>query len=270
MICSRQLPALPLLYSLFTLLLTLGCTPAIQNNHTSNPNAYNTPPLRVGISADMPPMVYKIDGRLQGLEIDLAQQLGVYLKRPVKFIELDWDKQIPSLEAGKIDIIMSGMTITPKRAYRVSFTQPYMRSGQLLLVRSQEAKRYSKGIFSLMGNKPAIGTITNTTGDFFVTRTIHRANITRFSSSEKAVSALIKGDIDAFVHDAPVICYLAAQYESARLSPILQLAKEEMLAWAVNRMDQNLLSDVNTFLTTTRENQQLSNTITHWIPYIKP
>jgi polar amino acid transport system substrate-binding protein len=215
-------------------------------------------------------MVYKVDGRLQGLEIDFAQQLGAYLKREVKFVELNWDKQISNLEAGKIDIIMSGMTITPKRAYRVSFAQPYLRSGQLLLVRMSQAQLYSTGIFSLMGNKPAIGTIENTTGDYFITKTINRANITRFSSSEKAVSALIDGDIDVFVHDAPVICYFAAQNESARLSPIMQLANEEQLAWAVNKMDQNLLTDVNNFLTTIRGNRKLSNTIKHWIPYINP
>lgn len=245
-----------------------GCVSTNQMNSgmvsPSNPN----PPLKVGISTNMPPLVYKKGGKLQGLEVDLAQQLGQYLKRSIQFVELSWDKQIPSLEAGKIDIIMSGMSITPKRSYRVSFAQPYMRSGQMLLVRMNQAQLYSSGIFSLMGNKPAIGTIKNTTGDYFITKTINRANITRFKTSKQAVAALIKDDIDVFVHDAPVICYYAAQNEEQRLTPILKISNEEQLAWAVNKMDQQLLNEVNNFVTAAKGDGSLANSIRRWIPFM--
>ena len=128
--------------------------------------------LRVGVSANAPPLVYKKGNTLQGLEVDFARQLAKFLGREPHFVTLAWKDQLPALEEGKIDIIMSGMTITPKRAYRVAFAKPYMRSGQMLLVRMKEAQRYSSGIYSLMGNKPAIGTIKDTTGDFFITKTI--------------------------------------------------------------------------------------------------
>ncbi len=253
------------------LLLTFflsGCISNTQNNSGMTSAGNSNPPLKVGISTNMPPLVYKNGGKLQGLEVDLAQQLGQYLKREIQFVELSWDKQIPSLEAGKIDIIMSGMSITPKRSYRVSFAQPYMRSGQMLLVRMNQAQLYSSGIFSLMGNKPAIGTIKNTTGDYFITKTINRANITRYSNSKQAVAALIKDDIDVFVHDAPVICYFAAQNEEQRLTPILKISNEEQLAWAVNKMDQKLLSEVNNFVTAARGNGSLKSSVQRWIPFM--
>lgn len=253
---------------LFSFFFIAGCTPTVQNSQNFSNASNSSAPLRVGISANMPPLVYKASGRLQGLEIDFANQLGQYLNRNLKFVELAWDKQIQSLEAGKIDIIMSGMTITPKRAYRVAFAKPYMRSGQMLLVRMEKAQLYSSGIYSLMGNKPAIGTIENTTGDYFITQTINRANITRYKTSEKAVQALVKKEIDVFVHDAPVICHFAAQNEQSRLTPILQLSNEEQLGWAVNKMDQKLLQEVNGFLTEIDGNQIRQNTIKRWIPYI--
>lgn len=261
-------PVVYLTMSLLSLFFALGCTPTVQNSQNSNSASSVSAPLRVGISTNMPPLVYKNGGRLQGLEIDFANQLGQHLKRKVKFVELAWDKQIPSLEAGKIDIIMSGMTITPKRAYRVGFAKPYMRSGQMLLVRMEQAQLYASGIYSLMGNKPKIGTIENTTGDYFITKTINRANITRFKTSEKAVQALMKKKIDVFVHDAPVICHLAALNEESRLTPILQLSNEEQLGWAVNKMDQKLLQEVNGFLMEIDGNQTRQNTIKRWIPYI--
>ena len=256
--------------SLLSLFFTLGCTPTVQNSQNSNGVSNGSAPLRVGVSTHMPPLVYKAGGRLQGLEIDFANQLGQHLNRKVKFVELSWDKQIPSLEAGKIDIIMSGLTITPKRAYRVSFAKPYMRSGQMLLVRMEKAQLYASGIYSLMGNKPAIGTIENTTGDYFITKTINRANITRFETSEKAVQALIKEEIDVFVHDAPVVCHFAAVNEEARLTPILKLSNEEQLGWAVNKMDQKLLQEVNEFITTASGDGRLQDTLKRWLPMMFP
>lgn len=224
--------------------------------------------LRVGISANAPPLVFKAGRKLQGLEIDFAMQLGKFLDREVRFVEQSWDNLIPALEKGKIDIIMSGLTITPKRAYRVAFANPYMRSGQILLVRMKEAQRYSSGIYSLMGNKPAIGTIKDTTGDFFINTTINKANITRYKTSKKAVAALSSGEIDVFVHDAPIVCHYAAINEKAKLTPILQMATEEYLAWAVNKSDTVLLQKTNDFIATNSQGKRLQTTIKHWIPYL--
>lgn len=229
----------------------------------------NTQPvLKVGVSTNAPPLVYKSGGKFQGLEIDFANQLGTYLGRNIRFVELAWDKQIPALESGKIDIIMSGMTVTKKRQYRVAFAKAYMRSGQMLLVTSDKARLYSRGIYSLMGSKPKIGTIRNTTGDFFITKTINRGDITRFSTSKRAVQALIKEEIDVVVHDAPVVCHYAALYENKKLTPIMQMATEEYLAWAVNKMNSELLGRVNGFIEAKAADKTLHQTITRWIPYL--
>ncbi len=258
-----------LIYCVLSAILLIGCTATMQDTGASLSGSPKTKALRVGVSANAPPLAYKTGGKLQGLEIDLATQLGTYLGRDIRFVEMRWDKQIAALEEGKIDIIMSGMTITPKRAYRVAFSNPYMRSGQMLLVRMDQAGRFSSGIYSLMGSKPAIGTIKNTTGDFFITKTIHGANITRFSKSEQAVKALIDNKIDVLVHDAPVVCHLAALNEQNKLTPILQMATDELLAWPVNKMNGELLDQLNGFLVTKSRDGGLESTIKRWVPYLQ-
>lgn len=224
--------------------------------------------LRVGISANAPPLVYKAGSKLQGLEIDFAGQLAAHLGMQVKFVELPWSKQLTSLEEGRIDIIMAGMTVTPKRSYRVSFAKPYLKSGQILLVRMKQANRFSSGIYSLMGNRYTIATISGTTGDFFITKTINGAKIVRYKTSKEAVKGLIAGTVDAVVHDAPVICYYAAAHEADKLTPILQMATEEHLAWAVNKVDSALLEKVNGFVDEINADGRLQATIKRWIPYL--
>lgn len=262
----RSLPGYLLL--ILVVFISCGC---VQNStvlNTGDKPAVENGTLKVGISANAPPLVYKTGSKLQGVEVDFAGQLGNYLGKRVELVELGWDKLLPSLEEGRVDIIMSGMTITPKRAYRVAFAKPYMRSGQILLVRSDQARKYSSGIYSIMGNRPAMGVIENTTGDFFITKTINRPNLTRFKTSKSAVKALIDGEIDVFVHDAPIICYYAAMEESSKVTPILEMATEEYLAWAVNKTDSGLLSQVNEFLEIKSSSNELQATIKRWIPYM--
>lgn len=163
---------------------------------------------------------------------------------------------------------MSGMTVTPKRSYRVSFAKPYLRSGQIMLVKLDRAKNFTDGIVSLMGNRYTIGTISGTTGDYFITKTINGAKILRYKTSKDAVKGLIEGKIDVVVHDAPILCYYAAANEAEKLTPILQMGTEEYLAWAINKADSELLGKVNAFIDTIKADGRLTATVKRWVPYL--
>lgn len=65
------------------------------------------------------------DGKLDGLEIELANDLCARMKVKCTIVAQDWDGLIPSLTVGKFDVIMASMFITPKRLETIDFTQPY-------------------------------------------------------------------------------------------------------------------------------------------------
>lgn len=65
------------------------------------------------------------DGKLDGLEVELANDLCARMKIKCTIIAQDWDGLIPSLTVGKFDVIMASMFITPKRLETIDFTQPY-------------------------------------------------------------------------------------------------------------------------------------------------
>src|SRR5688572_3352430 len=104
-----------------------------------------TEPLRVGVTANFPPMIYKEGGKLVGVEADFARALGEELGRPVSLVELNWEDQIPALVEGRTDIVMSSMSITRPRQLRVAFTRPYLAMGQGVLVRREDANKYLLG-----------------------------------------------------------------------------------------------------------------------------
>lgn len=257
-----------LLCLMLAALIVAGCNPSVYNPAQQRVGASGKQLLRVGISTNSPPLAYKQGSNIIGLEADFARQLAAYLDRELVFVEMSWDKQLPALESGKTDIIMSGMTITPKREYRVAFANPYMRSGQMLLFKATNRRQFSAGLFSLMGDSPVIGVIEGTTGDYFITETINRPRLIRFPTSAKAVKALIDGEIEVFVHDTPIICHYAAINEKAHLTPLLEMITEEYLGWAVNRGNPLLLEKVNAFVDENRKSGRLQATITRWIPYM--
>lgn len=241
-----------------------SCAPANQPYNTKADSSV----LRVGVSANAPPLIYKKGRKITGLEADFAKRLARSAGKKAKFIEVEWSKQIDALENNKIDIIMSGMTITDARRYRIAFSDPYLRSGQILLVRLKDKARFSTGIYSLMNSNYTIGTVKNTTGDIFITRAINGAKTKAFTKSEHAVKALINEEIDAFVYDAPMVCHYAAVNENAKLTPILTLATEEYLAWGIRKQDSELRTQANQFLQRLNSSGQLPQMIRTWIPYM--
>ena len=65
------------------------------------------------------------DGKLEGLEVDLANDFCARMKIECTIVAQDWDGLIPSLTVGKFDVIMASMFITDKRLEVMDFTQPY-------------------------------------------------------------------------------------------------------------------------------------------------
>lgn len=245
--------------------ISSGC---VQTTGTGTSAKASDNTLRVGVSANSPPLIFKKGPQFTGLEVDFSRQLGTYLGKDVKIIPVPWDKQLDYLNAGKTDIVMSGMTVTSKRSYRANFSLPYLNSGQLMVSKLENKSRFNKGIYSLMNSTYIIGTIENTTGDYLITKSINQAKRKQFKKSKEAIDAIIRGDIDVFVYDAPGACYYAAMNEQNKLTVHLDLLSHENLAWAIAKENTILLDQVNQFITGIHKSGELQKTIKRWIPYM--
>jgi octopine/nopaline transport system substrate-binding protein len=72
-------------------------------------------------------------GKLEGFEIDLANDLCARMKVKCEIVAQDWDGIIPALQAKKYDAIMAGMTITDKRKEVINFSIPYADTPSVFL-----------------------------------------------------------------------------------------------------------------------------------------
>lgn len=106
--------------------------------------------LRVGLSTFVPWAMRDKQGELVGFEVDVARRLAKDAGLKVEFIPTAWDGIIPALLAGKFDVIIGGLSITPERNMSVLFTSHMLTLGyNLLLIRSYlQIKQLMKTITS--------------------------------------------------------------------------------------------------------------------------
>ena len=220
--------------------------------------------LRVGVSANTPPMVFKEGGQIVGVERDLAEALGRELGRRVVFVEEKFENLIDSLCENRIDIIMSSMSITPARSHRLAFTEPYLRVGQLALTRS--ADRYSYLMNLTAYAKHGIGVKPATTADLLVQQEFPQVKRRYYRDGQAAAEALAKQDIDLFIGDAPFIWYLAGLYETKGVVVTPMVLSQEDLAWGLRRSDTALLEAANRLLQKARASGELNRVFSKWMP----
>ncbi len=242
------------------IILLSGCetTPA------APPAAAAPTVLRVGVSPKSPPMVFKEGGHIVGVEADLASSLSKSLGRRVVFVEQDWEKLIDALCENHIDIIMSAMSITPARQYRIAFANPYLKVGQMALTRGGE--NYSFVLDLASQAKRGVGVKPGTTADFLVRQEFPRVGRKYYKSGEDAAAALMKKKIDLFISDGPMIWHLAARYENKGLAVMPLILSQEVLGWGVRRSDTQLLDGANAYLRQAQENGELNRILSRWMP----
>jgi len=257
-----------LLYLLIIYSLITAC------GTTSQKNIVDVKPdehiLRVGVSTDAPPLIYKQGEQVVGLEAELAREFAQYLGKSVRFIEVEWEDQISALLDNRTDIIMSGMSITKMRQIRISFSQPYYKTGQMVLLHKRNQGRIPIDYYAIKGMsiKLKIGVVKGTTGQTYVLDNFGTAKkISPFDTSKEAVDTLLDNDIDILIHDGPIVLMLASEYDSKGLTTSNSHLTEEYLAWGIRKNDIELLNSANRFIDTCKQEGKLNTIISRWIPF---
>ncbi len=156
--------------------------------------------LRVGVQPANPPFSYTdLNGDLRGFDIDIAWALCEKIEAECRLIPSDWEDLIPSLREGRLEAVVSSMSITDKRRKLVDFTQKYYESPARFI-----ARRGSGIEISEAGLKDRlIGVKRGTTHDDYLKDNYQDvADIRRYSQQEDALVDLVLGRLDLVMGNA--------------------------------------------------------------------
>jgi len=162
--------------------------------------------LVVGTTGDMPPLnMTTKDGEIIGLEPDIAKLIADGMGVKLRFEKLPFSKLLEALENGKVDIILSEMTITAKRNLKVAFVGPYFISGKSVLAKTEKIKSI-KSISDLNNSETKVTALKGSTSQLFVETNMPDAKLITATNYDKAVKMVIDGKVDALIAGYP-ICF---------------------------------------------------------------
>ena len=173
--------------------------------------------LVVGITGTQPPLnATNKAGEVIGLDADIAKLIALSMGVKIKFSKMPFSELLPALEAGKVDMVISSMTMTLERNLKVAFVGPYYVSGKGILTKAsaiaalQETDGLNKAEFK-------VAALKDSTSQKFVEAAAPNAELVKVKSYDEALDMLFQDKIKALVADYPFCAFSAFRHRDKGL-----------------------------------------------------
>ena len=177
---------------------------------TFQENAEGKEELRMATNAQFPPYEYYEGEKIVGIDAEMAAAIADKLDKKLVIDDMDFDAIITSVQTGKSDIGMAGLTVTEERLQNINFTDTYAKGIQSVIV-PEGSEITSIDDLSKEGATYLIGTQKGTTGDIYAEDDFGAERVMKYASGNEAVQALITGKIDCVIIDnEPAKAYVEA------------------------------------------------------------
>jgi polar amino acid transport system substrate-binding protein len=203
--------------------------------------------LRIGMSTFVPWAFRNRAGELIGYEIDVATRLAQDMGVRPEFVPTAWDGIVPALLAGRFDMIIGGMTVTPARNLSANFTNSYSASGVDLAA----SKRLAEGMTTMEAwNRPNV-TISGRRGTSALAaaqRLFPRATFRQFDDDAQSILEVVNGRAHGMVGSMPRPRFAVLDNEAALFSPFPQPLARQIDSMAVRKGDPDALNFLNNWI----------------------
>ena len=257
------------LYRLFPVVLSIGLFGC--GNSTTQENANSTtapvtenkdtfvsslpdtaPTLKVAMTGDLPPFSFQDDyGNMQGTDVDSIRAIGEEQGFKVEFYKETWQDMFDSVESGKRDLAISGISYKDDRAVRYGLSTPYFFNPATIMY--LEGKFDIKGLEDIKGLKT--GTLEGSKEEDTLKEMGDSVELVSRSTAFLAYQDLVQGNTDVFLYDMPVLQYIVKGYPEHKVTIVPYEAADAPSAQQVVLM--------------AKENTQLINTVNEGINKLK-
>lgn len=204
--------------------------------------------LVLGTSGNMPLMSEKLmTGEMAGFDIDMAKAMADSMGVKLEIKEIPFDQLIPSLEKGKVDIVLSNVTMTIERNMRVAFAGPYFVSGKCLITKEQQMAK-ADDAKDLKEEDASIAVVKGTTSEAFVKELLPQLKRIPVADSDKGVDMVTKGKAKAMLTDFPICLSVMKRYPDSGFQSIVSLLTYEPIGIALPANDPLFINLAENFI----------------------
>lgn len=202
----------------------------------------------VGTTGNMPPLnMTAKDGKVIGFEMDIVRMMAAALGAELKVKTMSFHELLPALELNKVDIVISGMTITPVRNLRFAFVGPYFSSGKAFLAKSETIANVSDAT-EINSPSTKIAALKGSTSQDFVKTAMPKAQLTATNNYDEAVQLVLQDKVHALVADYPICIVALFRYPDAGFISIHTTLTYEPYGIALPPNDPHFINWVENFL----------------------
>ncbi len=192
----------------------------------------------IGLSADFAPFEYREGDKIVGFDVELADLISKESGLQFKIEDIAFAGLLPALQTKKIDIILSGMSVTEERKKAVNFSNPYFDIAQVMIVSKDNNEIINEA--SLKGKK--VGVALGTTSDTLA-QGIEGINLVQYDKAFGAIIELKNRKLDVIILDEQQAKNFVKANEGLKI--VEEKLQIEQYAMAFNKDNEELLNRVN-------------------------
>ena len=220
--------------------------------------------LVVGTAASMPPLnMTTKKGEIIGFEIDLARMMASAMGVKLRVEPMEFSKLLPALENGKVDMVLSGMTITPARNLKVAFVGPYFISGKAFLTKIETIAKAKKAI-EVNSPNVRLTALRDSTSQYFIEQYLTKVQFVPAKDYDEAVKLVIEGKVNAMLADYPICVVSLLRYPNEGLLTVITPLTYEPIGIAVPSYDPHLVNWIENFLDILEETGAMEELKARW------
>ena len=254
------------------LLFVVGCAQTNSNRAIASPSAapvidriQQRGTLVVGMTGNMPPLnMTSKEGELIGYEVDLARAMAKAMGVKAKLAVMPFAELLPALQTGKIDLIVSNMTITPGRNMKVAFVGPYFTSGKAFLTKRKTIALADEADDIDAPNTKLVA-LEGSTSQAFVETVLPQARLVTAKDYDEAVKMVLEDKVHAMVADYPICVVSVFRYPDQGLLSVVTTLTYEPIGVGVPADDPLLVNWVENFLTIAERTGLLEELRGRWL-----
>jgi ABC-type amino acid transport substrate-binding protein len=204
--------------------------------------------LVLGTSGNMPSMTFKRDdGKVVGFDIDLARFMASGMDVKLNIKTMPFDKLLPALEKGDVDMVISNVTINPERNMSVAFVGPYMTSGKCIITKREGLARAEEAT-DLNTSKTRLAALKGSTSAEFVKVLLPEAKLKLVDNFDAALAMVNDDKVGGLMTDYPICLSTLKDNPDAGYVTVFSLLSYEPIGVALPGDDALFINWTENFL----------------------
>jgi polar amino acid transport system substrate-binding protein len=220
--------------------------------------------LVVGMSGDQPPLnATTRDGKIIGLEPDVASLLASAMGVKIRVAKMPFSELLPALAKGKIDVVLSGMTMTSQRNRKVAFAGPYYVTGKAFLTKLETIASLQKAD-GIDKAEYTVAALKGSTSQLYVEKVLPNARLVVTSDYDEALDLVIRDKAHVMVADYHFCAVSAARHKEKGLTTVTAPFTFEPIGVAIQEGDPLLVNLVQNFIVALNGSGDLKKMTERW------